>query len=55
MNPVFFILIILGATILWLLLSFVFYPFGKMCYRIWKDAVDEINREDEHKETENER
>lgn len=49
MNPVFFILVILGAIILWLLLSFVFYPLGKIGYRLWKDAIDEINREDEKK------
>ena len=41
MNPVFFILIILGAIALWFLLSFVFFPLG-----IWKDAVDEINKND---------
>lgn len=46
MNPVFFILIILGAIILWFLLSFVFFPLGKLLYRIWKDAVDEINKND---------
>lgn len=46
MNPAFIILIILGAVALWFLLSFVFFPLGKFIYRIWKDAVDEINREE---------
>ncbi len=46
MNPVFFILIILGAIALWFLLSFVFFPLGRLLYRIWKDAVDEINKND---------
>jgi hypothetical protein len=55
MNPVFFILVLLGAVILWLLLSFVFYPLGKLGYRLWKDAIDEINRKDDKKETKNER
>lgn len=47
MNPAFFILVALGAVALWFLLSFVFYPLGRLIYRIWKDAVDEINRNDE--------
>ena len=46
MNPAFVILVILGAILLWFLLSFVFFPLGKLIYRIWKDAVDEMNRED---------
>ena len=52
MNPVFVLLVILGAVIFWFLLSFIFYPFGKLIYRIFKDAVDEINRkENDEKET----
>lgn len=47
MNPAFVILVILGAVLLWFLLSFVFFPLGKVVYRLWKDAIDEINREDE--------
>lgn len=50
MNPVFVFLVILGAVILWFLLSFIFYPLGKLIYRFYKDAVDEINR-DETNET----
>ena len=30
MNPALFILIIIGAIIIWFLLSFVFYPLGKL-------------------------
>ena len=26
------------------------YPFGRFLHRIWKDAADEINREDQNKE-----
>lgn len=47
MNPAFIILVILAAVAVWFLLSFAFYPLGKLIYRIWKDAVDEINRKDE--------
>lgn len=46
MNPVFVFLVILAAVVVWFLLSFVFYPLGRFIYRIWKDAVDEINREE---------
>lgn len=55
MNPAFIILILLGAVVLWFLLSFVFYLLGKIVHRIWKDAVDEINREDEGEEKKDER
>lgn len=54
MNPVFVFLVILAAVAVWFLLSFVFYPLGRFIYRIWKDAVDEINRE-ESEEKEDER
>ena len=53
MNPVFIFLITLGLIVLWFLLSFVFFPFGKFLYRIGKDAIDEINREENTKEKEN--
>lgn len=48
-NPVFVILVILGAILLWFLLSFVFYPLGRFLYLLWKDATDEMNREDKSK------
>ena len=49
-------LVILGAVLLWFLLSFVFVPLGKLTYRIWRDAIDEMNRKDKEKEKqENER
>lgn len=54
MNPAFVILVILGAILLWFLLSFVFFPLGKLIYRIWKDAVDEMNREDKKEKGEKE-
>ncbi len=46
MNPVLLFLILLGVVIFWFLLSFIFYPFGKFIYKIFRDAVDEINRTD---------
>lgn len=50
MNPVFFILVLLAAVLVWFLLSFVFFPLGKLAYRLYKDAMDEINREDKEDE-----
>lgn len=51
MNPVLIILVILGAVALWFLSSFLFRPLGDLIAKIWQDAVDEINKnEDEEKE-----
>lgn len=52
MNPALIILVLIGVVILWFLLSFIFYPLGKMVYRIYKDAIDEINRKDEDEKDE---
>ena len=53
MNPVFIFLVLLGAIALWFLLSFVFFPLGKLLYRLGKDALDEMEREDKKDEKEN--
>ena len=50
MNPVLMFLILLAMVLLWFLLSFIFYPLGKIAYRIYKDVVDEINRKDKEEE-----
>lgn len=47
---VFYILIILAAALLWLLLSSMFKPLGKLGHRLWKDAKDAIEEEDKNKE-----
>lgn len=47
MNPVLILLIIIGAVIFWFLLSFIFYPFGKLIYKIYKNAIDKINCQEE--------
>lgn len=44
--PAFYILVILGLIVFWFLASFLFKPFGKLGYRIWKDAKDAIEEED---------
>ena len=52
MNPVFIILVILASILLWFLLSFAFIPFGKLIYRVVKDAIDVMNKEDNEEEKE---
>ena len=55
MNPVFIFLVLVGAVVLWFLLSALFYPFWRFLHRILKDAADEINREEnKEKDKENE-
>lgn len=44
--PVFYILVIIVAILLWFLLSFMFKPLGKLGHRIWQDAADAIDEED---------
>lgn len=52
MNPVFIILVIIGAIISWFLLSSAFFSIGSCLYSIWKNAVDEINKEESEEEGE---
>lgn len=49
MNPVLLILIVLALIALWFLLAFLFKPLGSLIYKIFKDAMDEINEEDKEK------
>ena len=44
--PVFYILVFIAAILLWFLLAFMFKPMGKLGHRIWQDAVDAINEEE---------
>ena len=53
MNPALIILIVIAAILLWFLLSFAFTPLGKLIYRIGKDAVDEMNKEENKEKGEN--
>lgn len=51
MNPVFIALVILSAIALWFLLSFLFRPIGELFLKIWEDAMNEMNKnENEEKE-----
>lgn len=44
--PVFIILVLIGAFILWLLLAFTFIPLGGVAKRIWKDAEEAMTKDD---------
>lgn len=44
--PVFFILVLLAAVLLWVLLSFVFIPFGQFLFKVGKNTKDIIESED---------
>ena len=56
MNPVLVFLILIGAVIFWFLLSFIFYPLGKLIYKIYKNAIDKINcKEDQKKQNKDEK
>lgn len=46
--PAFYILVIIAAILLWLLLSFIYKPLGKLGFRLWKDAKDAMNEIDEN-------
>ena len=54
MNPTFILLVILVAILLWFLLAFAYKPFGKLLHRIGKDAMDEINNNDNEEKENNE-
>lgn len=46
MNPVFWLLILSGAALLWLLLSFLFRPLGRVSKRLVDDAKHEMFEEE---------
>lgn len=46
MNPVFWFLILLWAALLWLLLSFLFRPLGRVSKRLVDDAKREMFEEE---------
>lgn len=49
MNPVLVILILLGGALLWLLLSCLYRPIGKIAKKLFDD-VKESMEDDERKE-----
>lgn len=52
MNPVFVLLVIIAAIILWFLLSIVFEPVGKIVSKIWDNTMDIMNKKENNEESE---
>lgn len=52
MNPVFILLVLIGGFLLWILLSVLYKPIGKMSEKLADDAKKAMFEEDEkEKET----
>lgn len=43
MNPIFILLVIMFAILLWFFLSFAFKPIGRLFYRLWKGVIDGLS------------
>lgn len=50
MNPVFWLIVIIVMMALWFFGSFVFYPLGLYLYRIWKDAMNNMKKDNKEEE-----
>ena len=53
MNPAFIILVIIAAVILWFALSKTFFFTGNFLDKIWKNTINEINKNDDKGEKNN--
>ena len=47
--PIFYMLVILAACVLWLLCAFVYNPLGGFVKILWHDAKDAMNKDIEIK------
>lgn len=48
MNPVLIVLILVAGFVLWLLLSFLYRPVGRLFMRLWNGAEDAMKDEDKN-------
>lgn len=48
MNPVFWLLVIVVAVILWFIISPVFNSLGRNAFKKWDKTVEILNKEDEY-------
>lgn len=46
MNIIFWLIVAIVCALLWFLLAFMFRPLGRFIFRIWDDAVKEIQKKD---------
>ena len=49
MNVVFWLLVVIALVLLWFVLAFTFKPIGSFFTRLWNDALDAME-DDEEKE-----
>lgn len=47
MNPVFVVLVLLAAFLIWLLCSFLYRPIGKIARRLIDDAQEAMEKDEE--------
>ena len=52
MNPVFYLIVIVTAVLLWFLLAFVFRPLGSMLLRLIRNALKKMDEEEENEKDE---
>lgn len=48
MSPVLIILMLIAGFLLWLILSFLYKPLGRLFARLWSDADEAINYEEKN-------
>ena len=53
MNPVFWILLILGLVLFWMLCAFLFKPLGKLGHGVWKDVEEAMEDKEQVQEDSN--
>lgn len=44
--PIFWILVVAAAILLWFLLSFLYKPLGRLAKRLWGDAQEAMSEDD---------
>lgn len=47
MNPMFWILVIVGLVLLWMLLNFIFRPLGKYISKLTTEVKDNLNYDEQ--------
>jgi hypothetical protein len=55
MNPVFWLLIIILAVVLWFIISFVFIPLGSFVLKKWNKTLEILNKEIENNDEKGEK
>ena len=48
MNPVFWLLVLIGAIALWFIISPVFTNLGRAAFKKWDKTEEILNKEDEY-------